>query len=119
VGEEGSSDGAGAAVGVLLDATSFYAEAGGQVADTGVITLTNADGTVAGVVDVEDAQAYAGYVLHVGTLREGAVAKGARATLEVDYGRRRRVAPNHTMTHVLNHALLQVLGEGWTRRGRW
>eukprot|EP00639_Heterosigma_akashiwo_P035540 CAMPEP_0194722734 /NCGR_PEP_ID=MMETSP0296-20130528/13810_1 /TAXON_ID=39354 /ORGANISM="Heterosigma akashiwo, Strain CCMP2393" /LENGTH=780 /DNA_ID=CAMNT_0039625847 /DNA_START=273 /DNA_END=2612 /DNA_ORIENTATION=+ len=117
VGEEGSSDGAGAAVGVLLDATSFYAEAGGQVADTGVITLTNADGTVAGVVDVEDAQAYAGYVLHVGTLREGAVAKGARATLEVDYGRRRRVAPNHTMTHVLNHALLQVLGEGVDQKG--
>lgn len=54
---------------------------------------------------------YAGYVLHLGTLRGGAnvASLGDAATCCVDYARRQLVVPNHTMTHVLNFALRQVL----------
>jgi hypothetical protein len=59
---------------------------------------------------VLNAQSYAGYVVHVGTLgAAGSVAVGNAATVHVDYDRRALVAPNHTMTHVLNFALRSVL----------
>ena len=56
----------GTTFGVLLDKTSFYAEAGGQEYDTGNIVID-------GVADfeVEDVQAYSGYVLHIGHLKYG------------------------------------------------
>jgi hypothetical protein len=60
--------------------------------------------------EVLNAQSYAGYVVHVGTLgASGSVAVGNAATVHVDYDRRALVAPNHTMTHVLNFALRSVL----------
>jgi alanyl-tRNA synthetase len=47
---------------------------------------------------------------------EGLTAESA-VVARVDYGRRRRLAPNHTMTHVLNFALREVLGEGIVQKG--
>ncbi|KAL3816239.1 hypothetical protein ACHAXA_002185, partial [Cyclostephanos tholiformis] len=102
----------GDAVGLILDKSSFYAEAGGQEADLGTIAF---DG--GGELLVNDVQTYGGYALHSGVISGGAVSSGSGVKCKVDYSRRRDVAPNHSMTHVLNAALREVLGEGCDQRG--
>ena len=104
----------GAPVGLVLDTTSFYAESGGQVGDTGAVV--GADGAT---VDVGDCQVAAGYVLHVGARPAGGakLSVGDEVTVKVDYERRARVVPNHTMTHVLNWALRDVLGDHVDQKG--
>ncbi|KAF0705803.1 Aste57867_6960 [Aphanomyces stellatus] len=99
------------AIGVILDHTSFYAQSGGQIYDTGVLK----NGTTH--FDVEAAESYAGYVLHLGPLTKGTLHVGDTVACEVDYQRRNKVAPNHTMTHVLNYALRKVLGTTVDQRG--
>ena len=54
-------------------------------------------------------QVAAGYVLHVGTVTEGALRVGDTVKADVDHIRRKRIVPNHTFTHVLNFALREVL----------
>jgi alanyl-tRNA synthetase len=98
--------GAGTPVSVVLDRTPFYAEAGGQVGDTGVIE------TSAGArVRVDDTQyGLPGLVLHRGEVVEGAIAEGDEATARIDGARRDAIRRNHTATHVLHWALREVLG---------
>ena len=106
----------GATIGVILKDTPFYAESGGQIADSGTITIGNT------VLEVIDVQVYAGYVLHVcipaenSVIGEG-VTTGASVVAAVDYIKRRKIAPNHTMTHVLNYALRQVVGADVDQKG--
>lgn len=71
------------------------------------------------LLEVRDVQVFGGYVLHIGLLSPGAGALriDEEITCSVDYGHRRLVAPNHTMTHVLNWALREVLGDGVDQRG--
>lgn len=90
-------------IGILLKNTPFYAEAGGQETDLG--TLTVVDGAIFKVTDV---QTYGGYILHSGVLvgEAAKIAVGDMVKCQVDYDRRGKIAPNHTMTHVLNAALL-------------
>ena len=115
---EGEQAREGDAVGLVLDRSSFYAEAGGQDADLGVVAFLSKDGTeVTGELVVNDVQSYGGYVLHSGIVSRGAVSVGSDVRCRVDYDRRRDVAPNHSMTHVLNAALRRVLGEGCDQRG--
>ena len=106
-------------VGLVLDKTSFYSEAGGQETDTGRIELMdiNDGSTVIGVMDVLDVQVYGGFILHKGVLVSGEWKTGMHVTCHVNYDRRQRIAPNHSMTHVLNAALRQVLGDGVEQRG--
>ena len=94
------------AVGVILDVTSFYYESGGQIFDTGALTTASGE-----TFQVQNSQTYAGYVVHVGFLEAGSapLTVGSSVTVKVDYERRGFVAPNHTMTHVLNYALKKVL----------
>ncbi|TYZ57677.1 hypothetical protein PybrP1_010482 [[Pythium] brassicae (nom. inval.)] len=99
-------------VGVILDTTPFYAQAGGQIYDTGA--LSTADGFA---LDVDAVESYAGYVMHMGPVTRGAVKVGDTVTAAVDYARRSQIAPNHTMTHVLNFALRKVLGAAVDQRG--
>ena len=94
-------------VGVVVGTTSYYYESGGQIYDTGVMTGSS-DGAPFEFA-VSNVQTYAGYVVHIGCLTEGSIAVGTDTVLTVDYERRDKVAPNHTMTHVLNHALREVL----------
>lgn len=113
--EAGISTEAGATddiFGVVLDTTNFYAEAGGQVGDVGELRTTGG-----AVLEVVDVRAYAGYVLHLGTLRKGSLKVGDTVECSVDKVHRLEVSPNHTMTHVLNHALRDVLGDGVMQRG--
>ena len=93
------------AVGIILDKTNYYAEAGGQINDTGFIKSTVSNG----VLRVDNVQLYGGYVLHVGEVVEGDFSVNASVTCCVDYVRRAPIASNHTMTHVLNYALLDTL----------
>jgi len=75
----------------VTEATSFYAEAGGQVADLG--TITTADGAS---FTVEDVKKVGPYVLHVGSVSAGSFAKDAVVTLTVDYARRALIAKNNS-----------------------
>jgi len=94
-----------ACVGVILDRTPFYAEAGGQVADTGRLDER---------FHVINVQSFGGYVVHIGY---GRIAVGERVIAHVDYERRALVAPNHTATHILNWAIWQVLGQQCDQKG--
>lgn len=100
-------------IGLVMEKTPFYAEAGGQVADTGVIVSKTSDLNL----DVEDVVYAAGYVLHHTTTTSTPISVGEEVTAKVDYERRNRIAPNHTFTHVLNYALRKVLGDHVDQRG--
>lgn len=93
-------------IGVVLDATSFYFESGGQIYDTGVIITASDDKNQFIVTNV---QTYAGYVVHIGYVISGEIKVNDSVLCRVDYTRRGVIAPNHTMTHALNHALKQTL----------
>eukprot|EP00612_Vaucheria_litorea_P007398 CAMPEP_0171475884 /NCGR_PEP_ID=MMETSP0946-20130122/3259_1 /TAXON_ID=109269 /ORGANISM="Vaucheria litorea, Strain CCMP2940" /LENGTH=961 /DNA_ID=CAMNT_0012006037 /DNA_START=8 /DNA_END=2889 /DNA_ORIENTATION=+ len=95
----------GETIGVILDKTSFYAEQGGQVYDTGHLKGDNFSAEVLNV------QTYGGYILHT-CHATGKISLDSTVECHVDYDRRSKVAPNHTMTHVLNFALRNVLCGG-------
>ncbi|KAA0161267.1 hypothetical protein FNF31_03880 [Cafeteria roenbergensis] len=130
VAEGDSVDASAGPIGVILDKSPFYYESGGQESDTGVIAVA-ADAAAAaaadadddiedgstGVFDVDGAQAFAGFALHMGTVRSGALTVGSTVRSAVDYQRRELLAPNHTMTHVLNFALRKVLGGTVDQKG--
>lgn len=106
-----TDDAEGDVVGILLDKTTFYAEQGGQIGDTGVILAES------GVFDVQDCQVAAGYVLHLGKQTSGSLSVGDCVKVTVDYERRGNIVPNHTCTHLLNYALLKVLGTHVEQKG--
>lgn len=102
--------------GVILKETNFYAESGGQVADTGSISVKK-NGVSVGEFVVTDVQSYGGYILHTGYLSWGSISVGDAVVCQVDYQRRQKIAPNHTMTHVLNFALRKIFGPTCDQRG--
>jgi alanyl-tRNA synthetase len=117
-------------VGLVLNETPFYAEAGGQVADAGTISSTNTGSSgvegVKAVATVVDVQRYGGYVLHtVGASLPSSIASppsqvfdvGSSVHCTVDVEQRQLVAPNHSATHLVAHALRQVLGTSVDQRG--
>ncbi|KAL6321461.1 hypothetical protein AAG906_016560 [Vitis piasezkii] len=92
---------AGDEVGIILETTSFYAEQGGQIFDTGSL-----EGSC-GSFQVCNVQIYGGFVLHIGSVT-GEIDRfsvGDKVICKVDYNRRKLIAPNHTCTHMLNFAL--------------
>ncbi|MCO6010843.1 alanine--tRNA ligase [Actinoallomurus purpureus] len=107
-GAEVSAAVEGEEVEVILDRSPFYAEAGGQVGDRGVIRT--ASGAVLTVTDTRP-----GHV-HVARVESGEVVPG-EAEAVVDAERRAAVARSHTATHVLHAMLRRVLGEHATQRG--
>jgi alanyl-tRNA synthetase len=93
---------------VVLDATSFYPEMGGQIGDMG--DLWSDDHTTR--FKVIDCQApYKGIIAHKGRLQKGAIRVGEILNTEVDRVCRQKIANNHTATHLLHWALHRVLGE--------
>ncbi|MHB8244876.1 MAG: alanine--tRNA ligase [Acidimicrobiales bacterium] len=97
---------------VFLDRTPFYAEGGGQVGDTGLIT------TPTGQLQVLDTTASPdGLIGHLGYLVEGTIEEGSLARAEVDVPRRDAIRRNHTGTHLLHWALRAVLGEHVRQQG--
>jgi len=99
---------------VFLERTPFYAESGGQIGDTGMIT------TPGGRVRVEDTQKPAeGAIAHLGTVVTGEIRVGEQATAAVDERRRRQIMRHHSATHLLHRALRETLGEQVVQKGSW
>ncbi len=91
---------------IFLERTPFYAESGGQIGDTGTIV------TESGTADVVDTTfALPNLRRHVARVTSGTIAPGQLATAQIDVERRDAIRRNHTATHLLHHALRQVLGE--------
>ncbi|WP_461028871.1 alanine--tRNA ligase, partial [Streptomyces sparsus] len=91
---------------VVLDRTPFYAEGGGQLADTGRIRLDS--GAVIEVRDVQ--QPVAGVTVHKGVVQVGEVTVGAGVFCSIDVSRRRAIARAHSATHLTHQALRDALG---------
>ena len=89
---------------VVTDATVFYGEGGGQVGDTGVITLGE---TTLTVTDTKKAN---GIYLHECRVENGSVKLGDEVTLTIDVARRSSIKRNHSAAHLLQAALRTVLG---------
>ncbi|KAK3027950.1 hypothetical protein RJ639_039417 [Escallonia herrerae] len=103
----------GAEVGIVLESTSFYAEQGGQIFDTGLLEGPS------GSFQVCNVQLYGGFVVHIGyfTGESGRFSVCDKVICKVDYDRRKLIAPNHTCTHMLNFALREVLGNHVDQKG--
>lgn len=98
---------------VVLDATPFYAESGGQVGDAGI--LSDAAGLS---FEVQDTQKISNQVFgHQGVLNAGTLTVGQTVQAQVDTERRERVIRNHSATHLMHKALRQVLGGHVQQRG--
>lgn len=103
---------AGDAVIVITNQTPFYAESGGQVGDTGVLTGNGVR------LAVDDTQKFAGqFHGHVGTLSEGGLKVGDVLSGRVDGERRGATILNHSATHLLHAALREVLGTHVQQKG--
>ena len=90
---------------VVLDATPFYAQGGGQVGDHGL--LRGPDGRI----EVQETtRPYADLVFHKGIVRAGRVREGETLQAEVEVGSRLGAARHHTATHLVHAALREVLG---------
>jgi alanyl-tRNA synthetase len=111
-GREVTELGDGEEATLILDATPFYAESGGQVGDTGL--LSNADGEFTVTDTVKLAGAYHG---HVGRWSGKALRVGAPLNGSVDGARRQATVLNHSATHLLHAALRKVLGDHVTQKG--
>jgi alanyl-tRNA synthetase len=91
---------------IFLDLTAFYAESGGQVGDTGVITSSTGEARV-----VDTTFALPGLRKHTCEMTRGVIESGQQVQASVDVLVRDATRRNHTATHVLHWALRQVLGE--------
>jgi len=97
-------------IGIILDRTCFYAEAGGQVGDCGAIESGN------GRFIVEHTTKIANCVIHQGSFAEGAFTVGEKVTAIVSKNRD-AIKKNHTATHLLQWALQQTLGKSVAQQG--
>jgi alanyl-tRNA synthetase len=111
-GQRISRAAAGDEVSIVLGETPFYAEGGGQAADTGLIS---GDGFVAEVLDVQ--RPIKGLSVHRAVIREGELPDDALAHAVVDRVRRRAGEQAHSGTHIVHAALHQILGPEALQRG--
>jgi alanyl-tRNA synthetase len=97
---------------LFLDTTPFYAESGGQVGDRGVLTTGDAEVAVLNTYHPVE-----GVHAHTVQVKKGQLRVGQSVTARVDEGRRQAIARAHTATHLLHHALREVLGEHAVQSG--
>ena len=95
---------------LVLDRTTFYGESGGEVGDTGYLEGPGAGGARFEVAK-EGALRAEGMVLHVGKVISGLFKVGNVLTTKPDVARRAAIRRNHTATHLMHHALREVLGK--------
>jgi alanyl-tRNA synthetase len=97
---------------LVLDRTPFYAESGGQVGDTGVISAGGAR------FEVEDTIKLGGIFFgHIGRLISGALKAGQRVNAQIDAERRRQIVIHHSATHLMHRALRDILGPHVEQKG--
>ena len=98
---------------VILDRTPFYSEGGGQLADGGVITLSNGTN-----IEIDDVQTpVPGVFVHRGRVVQGAAETGQQAFAAIDIERRNAISRAHTATHMVHKAFREILGETATQAG--
>ncbi|HZE46230.1 MAG TPA: DHHA1 domain-containing protein, partial [Xanthobacteraceae bacterium] len=103
---------AGESGAIVLNQTPFYAESGGQIGDTGMMTGEGVR------FRVTDTQKKAGDLfVHLGTVEQGTLKAATALQLEVDHARRASIRAHHSATHLLHEALRQVLGDHIAQRG--
>jgi alanyl-tRNA synthetase len=95
---------------VVLDRTPFYAESGGQVGDTGTLSVAGGEFSVTNTTKLGNAFAHHGTVI-------GRMGVNDKVDAAIDDARRERVKKNHTATHILHEALRQLLGEHVSQKG--
>jgi len=98
---------------LILDNTPFYAEAGGQVGDTGVILSEGFQ------FEVDHTKKEGDTIYHLGKVTKGSVQEVLNKTVvaKVDIDRRNSIKRNHTATHLLHRALRETLGEHVNQSG--
>ena len=96
---------------VLLDATPFYAESGGQVGDTGELVWDS------GLAKITDTKKDGEQFLHIGVVSEGELQAGQQIEARVNRVARNATALNHSATHLLHAALRKILGDHVTQKG--
>ncbi len=94
---------------IVLDNTPFYAESGGQVGDSGTITVNNSR------INIIDTKKENDLIIHFAETVPGNLTGEAIAT--VDTGRRKRITVHHSVTHLMHAALRQVLGKHVAQKG--
>ncbi|HWI54261.1 MAG TPA: alanine--tRNA ligase, partial [Desulfobacteria bacterium] len=102
----------GQKVEIILNKTPFYAESGGQAGDTGYLTKA---GTVIRITDTK--KAFNGLYIHLGQVLQGALSFGDFVDAKIDEDRRKRIARNHSSTHLLHKALKEIVGEHVNQAG--
>jgi alanyl-tRNA synthetase len=111
-GEEVDALSAGESGSVILNQTPFYAEAGGQVGDTGTMI---GEGVKVRVTDTQ--KKATDLFVHSVVVEKGKLARNAALALEVDHARRTSIRQNHSATHLLHEALREVLGDHVAQKG--
>ena len=112
-GEKVSNASADEEITIVLDKTPFYAESGGQVADTGVIESEDVKVAVIGATKTAE-----GIYLHRAVVEEGMIQEGMSVTAEVDSAKREAIKRNHTAAHLLQAALRKTLGDHVEQAGQ-
>ena len=103
----------GTEVAVVLNQTPFYAESGGQIGDTGIISDPNGLRII-----VSDTQKkLADLFVHIGVVAAGEARVGAGVVADVDHARRADIRAHHSATHLLHEALRRQLGTHVTQKG--
>ena len=95
----------GASLALVLDRTPFYGESGGQVGDTGIIQNDRF------TFRVTDTKKDNNFVIHIGQVAEGKVTVQDKVQATVDVSRRDAIRRAHSATHLLHHALRNILGK--------
>jgi alanyl-tRNA synthetase len=97
---------------LILDQTPFYAESGGQVGDTGIISAENVR------FEVEDTIKLGGtFFAHIGRMVEGTLVSGQQVSTQVDEDRRQAIVIHHSATHLMHRALRDILGDHVEQKG--
>jgi alanyl-tRNA synthetase len=91
---------------IVLDATPFYGESGGQTGDTGYL-----EGADFNFIVEDTKKPVENFIVHKGVVKSGEIKIGTTANLVVDLERRKAIAANHSGTHILQAALKAVLGD--------
>ena len=99
---------------IVFDVTTFYAEMGGQCADTGIIYNDECKAKVVNVLKAPNQQH-----LHFVELESGNIKVGDVLTLEIDKEKRSKITANHTATHILQAALKEVIGSHINQAGSY
>lgn len=97
-----------------FDMTSFYAEMGGQCADTGIISNDQAMAKVVNVLKAPNGQH-----MHLIDIEKGTIKIGDQMTLTVDLEKRKKITANHSATHLLQKVLQEVLGDHISQAGSY